>query len=185
MKEDPDLVLIDRILSGERSLYAELVDRYKRYVFTISFRILQNRPEAEEAAQDAFIKAYQHLGNFNRQSKFSTWLYRIAFNTAISYKRKNRYRFEDIQHAQLEILQEAEGNLEKLDRKEFLEKALQKLTEVDRTALTLFYWQEFSLEEMAGILNVPANTLKVRIHRARIRVADELEKLLKKEAVTL
>ena len=185
MTNDPELLLIDRILAGERQLYAELVERYKSYTFTIALKILQNRPEAEEAAQDAFIKAFHHLKGFNRQSKFSTWLYRIAFNTAISYKRKNRQKFQSIENTVIEYGQEAEGMLEKADKKRYLNLAMAKLSESDRTALTLFYMQEFSLEEISDVMSMQPNTVKVRIHRARLRVAEELKNILQKEALTL
>ena len=70
MTQDPDLQIIDRVLAGEQSVYAELVNRYKNYAFTIAFRIVQNKVEAEELAQDAFIKAYHHLKGFQRESRF-------------------------------------------------------------------------------------------------------------------
>jgi RNA polymerase sigma factor (sigma-70 family) len=185
MVQDPENLLIDRILAGESNLYAELVDRYKSYVYTISMKILQHRPEAEESAQDSFIKAFHGLKSFNRQSKFSTWLYRIAFNTAISYKRKHRYQFQSIEHTIIEYGQEADGMLEKTDKKKYLHQALQKLNEADRTALTLFYLEEFSLEEIAEITNQQANTVKVKIHRARLKIAEELKNILNQEALTL
>ena len=93
MTYDRDLELIDKVLAGDQLMYAHIVDTYKRYVFTIAVKILRDKSEAEEAAQDSFIKAYNNLNRFNRQSKFSTWLYRIAFNTAISYKRRQRQPF--------------------------------------------------------------------------------------------
>ncbi|HEY0653979.1 MAG TPA: sigma-70 family RNA polymerase sigma factor [Chryseosolibacter sp.] len=185
MTNDGDLQIIDRILAGEQSLYAGLVDRYKSYVYTIAYKILLNRPEAEEAAQDAFIKAFQNLTTFHRDAKFSTWLYRIAFNTAISYKRKHRHQFQSIETAVIGHSGEGEGSLEKHDKKKFLAMAMEKLGEADRTALSLFYLQEFSLEEIADIMSMQANTIKVRIHRARQRVADELKVILQKEALTL
>jgi RNA polymerase sigma-70 factor (ECF subfamily) len=185
MTNDTDIKTIDRILAGEQNLYANLVDRYKRYTFTIALKILQNKPEAEEAAQDAFIKAYHHLAGFNRESKFSTWLYRIVFNTAISYKRKHKYQFQDIQTTVIEYQQDAEGLLEKMDKQRYLNLAMAKLSETDRTALTLFYMQEFSLDEISEIMSIQANTIKVRIHRARLRVAEELKSILQKEALTL
>lgn len=185
MTNDPEHSLIERILAGEQRLYAELVDKYKSYAYTIAQKILQNKPEAEEATQDAFIKAYQHLTGFNRQSKFSTWLYRIVFNTAISYKRKNRHQFQSIENTFIEYRQEAEGMLERNDKKKFLSHAMAKLNEADRTALTLFYLEEFSLEEIAEITSMQANTVKVRIHRARQRLADELKNILNQEALTL
>jgi RNA polymerase sigma-70 factor (ECF subfamily) len=185
MTNDRDLLTIDRILAGEQGLYASLVDRYKSYTYTITYKVLLNRPEAEEAAQDAFIKAFNHLTAFNRQAKFSTWLYRIAFNTAISYKRKHRHEFLDIETVRELNNDEGEGALERNDKKKFLAMAMNKLGEADRTALSLFYLQEFSLEEIAEIMSMQANTVKVRIHRARQRVADELTIILQKEALTL
>ena len=184
MTIDPEHSRIDRILAGEQHLYAEMVDRYKRYAYTIAKKILA-APEAEEATQDAFIKAYHHLKNFNRQSKFSTWLYRIVFNTAISYKRRHRQPFQDIATAVIKHEYDEEGTLERSDKKRYIDLALAKLNPADRTALTLFYLQEFSLEEIAEITNMHANTVKVRTHRARMRLATELKTILHHEALTL
>jgi RNA polymerase sigma factor (sigma-70 family) len=185
MTNDPDHSILDKILAGEQAAYAELVNKYKSYAYTIALRILQNRPDAEEAAQDAFIKAYNHLAGFNRDSKFSTWLYRIVFNTAISYKRKTRYQFQSLESTVIEYQQEGDGLLEKTDKRKYLNAAMARLNEADRTALTLFYLEEFSLEEIAGITGMQANTAKVRIHRARQRLADELTNILNQEALTL
>jgi RNA polymerase sigma factor (sigma-70 family) len=185
MTNDPEHSRIERILAGEQHLYAEMVDKYKSYAYTIAQKILQNRPDAEEATQDAFVKAYHHLKGFNQQSKFSTWLYRIVFNTAISYKRKHKKQFQSLENTFVEYRGEGEGMLEKTDRKKFLNLAMAKLNEADRTALSLFYLEEFSLEEIAEITGMQANTAKVRIHRARLRLADELKNILNKEALTL
>ncbi|MCU0356858.1 MAG: sigma-70 family RNA polymerase sigma factor [Cyclobacteriaceae bacterium] len=182
---DPEFALIDGIVAGNQQGYAELVNRYKNYAFTLANKILGNRAEAEEAAQDAFIKAYHHLGAFKRDSRFSTWLYRIVFNTAISYKRKQKGHHQSIESAIIEYQAEDTGMLERQDKKKYLDKAINQLSEADKIAITLFYLQEFSLEEIAGITGMPANTVKVRIHRARIRLAEELKRLLKKEALTL
>lgn len=177
--------LIDRILAGEQQVYAELVNRYKSYAFTIALKILENKPEAEEAAQDAFIKAYHHLSTFNRESKFSTWLYRIAFNTAVSYKRKRKGTYQGLDDVIIEYGQEGDGILERNDKKKFIQQAMGKLNEADHLAISLFYLQEFSLEEIAEITGMQANTVKVRVHRARQRLADELQSILKKEAISL
>jgi RNA polymerase sigma-70 factor (ECF subfamily) len=185
MTNDPDISLVESIISGDQQAFAELVDKHKSYAYTIAFKILQSRPEAEEAAQDSFIKAYHALSGFNRQSKFSTWLYRIVFNTAITYKRKNKQQFQSIENTVVEYDQENEASLEKTDKKKYIEQALTRLNEADRTALTLFYLEEFSLEEIAEIMNAQANTIKVRIHRARQRLADELKSILNREALTL
>ena len=177
--------LLDRILGGEEPVYATLVDHYKSYAYTIALKILNNKPEAEEAAQDAFIKAYHYLKSFNRQARFSTWLYRIVFNTAISYKRKNKVQFQTIDNMPIEYQSDSNKGLEKNDKEVFVRMAMEKLSDADRLAIQLYYIQEFSLEEVAGILNQPVNTVKVRVHRARQRVGDELKKILKEEALTL
>lgn len=185
VNDKEDIQLINRILAGEQNLYAQFVDRYKTYAFTIAFRILNNRHEAEEAAQDGFIKAYHHLRNFNRQAKFSTWLYRIVFNTAISYKRKQRVSFYSIEHTIIEHYQDAEKILERQDKTRYLNEAMNRLNEADKLAISLFYLKEFSLEEIGEITGMQPNTAKVRIHRARLRLADELKRILQKEALTL
>lgn len=177
--------LIDRILAGEERCYAELVDQYKSYAFTIALKIVNDRAEAEEVAQDAFIKAFNYLKNFNRTARFSTWLYRIVFNTAISYKRKRRIVTETIDNKHVENPERADAAMERDDKTTFVNEALRKLNEADQLAIQLFYIKEFSLEEVADLMGQNANTIKVRIHRARQRLADELKLLLKKEALTL
>ncbi len=172
-------------MAGERQCYAELVDKYKSYAFTIAFKIVNNRPEAEEAAQDAFMKAFTYLKNFNRQAKFSTWLYRIVFNTAISSKRKNRHQFQSIENSILEYPHRADSELERNDKQIFVAQAMTTLNEADRLAIQLYYIKEFSLEEVAETMGQNINTIKVRVHRARQRLADELKRILKKEALTL
>ncbi len=177
--------LIDRILAGEERCYAELVDTYKSYAYTIALKIVNNRSEAEEVAQDAFIKAFHYLKNFNRQARFSTWLYRIVFNTAISYKRKNRMQLEEIDNKHVENPERADSGMERDDKQVFIAAAMKKLNEADQLAIQLFYMREFSLEEVADMMGQNANTIKVRIHRARQRLAEELTVILKKEALTL
>lgn len=177
--------LIDRILAGEERCYAELVDQYKSYAYTIALKIVNEKAEAEEVAQDAFIKAFNYLKNFNRQARFSTWLYRIVFNTAISYKRKNKLITEGIENKHVENPERADAALERDDKQVFIAQALKKLNEADQLAIQLFYIKEFSLEEVADMMGQNVNTVKVRIHRARQRLADELKMILKKEALTL
>ncbi|MBK8291983.1 MAG: sigma-70 family RNA polymerase sigma factor [Flammeovirgaceae bacterium] len=161
------------------------MDKYKSYAFTIAMKILVNRPEAEEAAQDGFIKAYQYLKSFNRQAKFSTWLYRIVFNTAISYKRKTKPAFQSIENSIIEYSEHADHQSEQEDKEIFISQAMTKLNEADRLAIQLYYMKEFSMEEVAAMMDQNVNTIKVRIHRARLRLGDELKGILKKEALTL
>jgi len=182
---EEEYLLIDRILAGDRNLYATLVDKYKSYAYTIAMKVLENRSDAEEAAQDAFVKAFHYLKGFNKQAKFSTWLYRIVFNTAISYKRKRKPAFQSIENSIVEYSERADQKTEQDDKQIFIVKAMDKLNEADRLAIQLFYIKEFSMEEVADMMGQNINTIKVRIHRARLRLADELKVILKQEALTL
>ncbi len=182
---DQEYLLIDQILAGDRNRYATLVDNYKSYAYTIAMRVLDNRSDAEEASQDAFIKAFHYLKGFNRQAKFSTWLYRIVFNTAISYKRKRKPDFQSIENSIIEYSESADHKTEQDDKQVFIIKAMDKLNEADRMAIQLFYIKEFTMEEVAAMMGQNINTVKVRIHRARLRLADELRGILKQEALTL
>ena len=184
-RDTDDLKLIDRILAGEQRVYAQLVERYKNYAFAIALRIVPSRPDAEEAAQDAFIKAYNNLARFNREARFSTWLYRIVFNTAVSYRRKQKNVFQSIENTIVEYDQDSEKIMEKKDKSRFLQMGLEKLNEADRVAITLFYLKEMSLEEIGNITGMMPNTVKVRIHRARLRLADEMKNILRLEALSL
>ena len=182
---EEEYLLIDRILAGERNLYATLVDKHKSYAYTIAMKVLDNRSDAEEAAQDSFIKAFHYLKGFNRQAKFSTWLYRIVFNTAISYKRKRKPVHQSIENSIIEYSERADQQTEQDDKQIYIVKAMDKLNEADRLAIHLFYIKEFSMEEVADMMGQNINTIKVRIHRARLRLADELRVILKQEALTL
>lgn len=181
---DPDFAVIDRVLAGEEETFAILVERHKRFAYTIAHKVIGNTQEAEEAAQDAFVKAYRSLPKFGKQSKFSTWLYRIVFNTAISYKRKNKPHVTSIDEAR-RVHADSDTTMESEERVRHLEAALNHINEADRTALVLFYLKELSMEEIASITGQNVNTLKVRIHRARQRLARELKLILKEEALTL
>ncbi len=183
--KEEEFALIDRVLAGQTEAYAQLVDAYKSFAFTIALKVLDNRPEAEEAAQDAFIRAFHYLKKFNREARFSTWLYRITFNTAISAKRKNRIRLDSIENKMIAYDGAAEESLERNDKQVYIAQAMEKLNEADKLSIQLYYLQEFSLDEVAEIMGQPSNTIKVRVHRARLRLAEELTKILKSEVVNL
>lgn len=180
-----DEIIIDKVLGGEKEFYNQLIEKHKSYAFTIALNVLNNREDAEEVAHDSFIKAYQSLTSFNRQSKFSTWLYRIVFNTAISCKRKQKGKKESLDTVKYTYSEGSSSEMESQDQKRFIRQALSLLPEIDRNVLTLFYLKEFSLEEIAEITNMSFNTAKVRLHRARKKLADEMKTILKEEALNL
>jgi RNA polymerase sigma factor (sigma-70 family) len=184
-----DISLINRIRTGDKSAYKELINRHKDYAFTIAYRILNSREDAEEIAQDAFMQVFGALNSFNGESKFTTWFYRIVFNAALMQKRKNRIFTDDIDTSSEAFLvnnsSDSSEKLRKSERQKAIQQALQNLSADDVLMITLFYLKEQSLEEIAEITQISAETAKVKIHRARKRLADEMKKQMKDEVKSL
>ena len=176
-----DNEIISQVLSGDHQAYAGLVNRYQNYVFTLTLRIVKNREDAEEVAQDVFIKAYKYLADFKGASKFTTWLYTIVNNTCISFLRKKKL---DIHSLDNEKVFEVADNLDSGMRANMVEQksklamvndAISLLSGDDAQVITLYYKAEQSLEETAQILGIEVNTAKVRLHRARTRLKEKME----------
>ncbi|MFP4605586.1 MAG: RNA polymerase sigma factor [Bacteroidales bacterium] len=192
MSDFGDEYYIERILNGDQSSYALLVERYKNMVFTIAIRMLKNHELAEEVSQDAFLKAYKSLKQFKKKSKFSTWLYRIVYNQCISELRKQKQNTMSIDDESSsksvlnieDTLSKTEG-LENEDRKYYIEKALSYLPEDDRMIITLFYQNEMTTEEIANIVNLSVSNVKVKLYRSRNKLYETLNSLLQNEISTL
>jgi len=186
-----DIDLIEQTLAGNQSAYADLVKRHQRFVFTLALRFSKNREDAEEIAQDCFIKAYRALTSYGGQSKFSTWLYTIVYNTAMTFLRKKRIATDSIDDEatfiQVENHESAydTDNVENKSRSFYLNQAITQLLPDDAIIITLFYKGEQSLEEIAQTLGMEANTVKVKLFRARQRLKDKLERNLKHEVKEL
>jgi RNA polymerase sigma-70 factor (ECF subfamily) len=186
-----DQELISEVLAGKQSAYAQLIERHKRFVFTLAMRFAKNREDAEEIAQDCFVKAYRSLHTFKNHSKFSTWLYSIVYTTAMTFIRKKKLDTSSLDdqenHLQVENLEGAFGSdtIENKSRKEYITRAIDLLMPDDAAIITLFYLAENSLEEIGKALGMETNTAKVKLHRARHRLKDKLEGLLKHEVKEL
>ena len=184
-------MLIERILSGQTDQYAMLVKRHQRFVFTLALRFAKNREDAEEIAQDCFVKAYKALGTFKQTSKFSTWLYTITYTTAMTFLRKKRLDTLSISddEAFIQLENHTSGfmanSYEKKDSYKFLNEAITQLSIDDAAVITLFYQGEQSLEEIGATLGMAPNTIKVKLHRARQRLKEKLQYLLKDEVKEL
>lgn len=192
MQQQPsDIELITAVLSGYTSVYSELVKRHQRFVFTLAMRYAKNREDAEEIAQDCFIKAYRALGTFKQTSKFSTWLYTIVYTTAMSFLRKKRLETQSIDEGENSIQLENHisdyhaNTVEKKSSHAYLNQALELLPPEDTAILTFFYKGELSLEEIGKTLNMEPNTVKVKLHRARLKLKEKLQYLLKDEVKEL
>ena len=151
-----DNEIISKVLNGDHQAYAGLVNRYQNYVFTLALRMVKNREDAEEVAQDAFIKAYKYLADFKGNSKFSTWLYTIVNNTGITFLRKKRLEIHSLDNEKVfEMAANRDSGInanlvEQKSKLNMVNNAIAMLNPDDAEVITLFYKAEQSLDEIAG-----------------------------------
>ncbi|EDP95786.1 sigma-70 family RNA polymerase sigma factor [Kordia algicida OT-1] len=172
MTQNTDQDYIEQIRAGNVNAYAMLVTKYKAMTFTLAFRVVGNKEDAEEVAQDTFVKAYKALDSFKGTSKFSTWLYRIVYNTSLDYIKKNKRvvlseHIDEINESDIGTMQDAMSYLEAKEKKQMIENALLKLPEEERVLLTLFYFEELSLKEISEIVKISYDNVKIKLHRSR------------------
>lgn len=164
--------IISQVVNGNTGAYRLLVDQYKDLVFSLVLKILRNREEAEEVTQDTFLKAYHALPTFKNESRFSTWLFRIGYNTAISRTRKKvivTSVIDDyvIDNLSIDTVQE---NLDQIDQDEkmrILKTAIDKLSEDEQLLINLFYFNKQNIEEICVITGLSESNVKVKLHRIR------------------
>ncbi|HMG67418.1 MAG TPA: RNA polymerase sigma factor [Chitinophagaceae bacterium] len=182
-----DIEIISMVLKGDHNAYALLVERYKSYVFTLTLRFTKSREDAEEVSQDIFVKAYRSLADFKGASKFSTWLYTIVNTTCITFLRKKRLQVQSLDDERtFEVADSQDSGLranqvEQKSRLSMVNQAIALLNPDDAEIITLFYKNEQSLEEIGQILGLEVNTAKVRLHRARARLKEKMEKYFAEE----
>ncbi len=184
MQKSDDLNLIDRFNKGDSSAFGEIVNKYQDKIYNLCRHMLGNADDAEDAAQDVFLKAYQALPKFQPNASLYTWLYRIATNTCIDYKRKPVWEslFGSTEEGEKIIhdLASDAPSPEKLYQSKQIDKALQeclgKLSSKLRAIIVLKEVEELSYEEMSETLDISIGTVKSRIARAR----EELQKCMKK-----
>ena len=170
MKQD-EAHIIQEILKGKTDRYEYFLNQYGQQVFSLVARIASCQEDAEELTQDVFLKAFQQLSSFKAESSFSTWIYRIATNMAISDFRKKKYNvlhlddavFANLSDTQVDEALEDDSE-EQLQR---LSAAMQKLDAEERALISLFYMEEKPLTEIAFILGIKENNAKVKLHRTR------------------
>lgn len=178
----PDNELIQHVLQGNTAAYAELVERYRNFVFTIVLRYISNREDAEEVSQDIFVKAFRSLADFKGASKFSTWLYTITTTTSLTFLRKKKLEVQSLDNEKVfAVADNVDGGMsanqiEQKSRLAMVNEAIKMLSPDDAQIITLFYKGEQSLEEIAQIMGKEANAVKVQLHRARTRLKEKMTK---------
>jgi RNA polymerase sigma-70 factor (ECF subfamily) len=186
----PDSILIKRALGGDQAAYCRIMERYRGPIFSVVYRMVRNRLQAEDLVQETFIKAFAALAHFNEEYAFSTWLYKIAINNCIDYFRKKKLATCSLEHPITvkdgEIPREfadaaasPERTLLAKERARIIEEAIASLPENYRICIVLRHHEDRSYEEISQILHVPLGTVKARIFRAREMLKKRLKEQLR------
>lgn len=175
MEQKDESYYIKRILDGETECFSVFLDRYSRPLYTLIVQIVGCHEDAEELLQDVFLKAFRHLGRYKGDCRFSTWMYRIAYNTAISATRKTKRELLYIEENTIDTVPDeaADSLLAFVDNEEQLErlnKAIDQLNGEEKALITLFYYEEKSMDEIAEVLKISIANVKVRLHRTRKKI---------------
>ncbi len=190
MSQSKDQIYIDKVLQGDATSYSYLVEKYKDMAYTVAIKIVRNAEDAEEVAQDSFIKAFQQLRTFQGRSKFSTWLYTIVYRTAISKTRKKKIEVTSIDDYVIDNYSTGSSfsqieELKSEEQQKYIKAAIDKLPELDALLVTLFYVNDNSLDEIEKITGYSKTNVKVRLFRARKKLYKSLELFLDKELKTI
>lgn len=188
MTTNNDQYYINQLLNGDTKAMTVLVDRYKDLIYTLALRMLKNREEAEEVSQDTFIKMYKSLSKFKGDSKFSTWLYKVAYNNCLDRIKKNKKQWNDVaidefSEYQIKTLDNALDNLMAEERQQTIQNCLQLLPSDESFLLTLYYYEDLSLEDISKIVGITANNVKVKLFRSRKKLTTILKQYLEPEII--
>ena len=190
MDKNSDQIYIDKVLAGDTNAFAYLINKYKNMSYTVAIKIVKSHEDAEEVAQDSFLKAYEKLNTFKGNAKFSTWLYTIVYRNAITKIRKKKVTTTDIDdyvinnHCEGDDFPQLEA-LKNEEQQKYVREAIEKLSEKDALLITLFYMNDNSIEEIEQITGLSQSNIKVKLFRARKKLNLELSGLLKEELNTI
>jgi RNA polymerase sigma factor (sigma-70 family) len=184
MEQTEDQYYLDKINNGDPSSYAFLVNKYKDLVYSIAIKILRDTDEAQDIAQDSFIKAYQQIGSFQGKSKFSTWLYTITYRTAVTRLKENKVDTITLGDEIGEIPDHLPGQLDQLQAKQvkqYVKQAIDKLPQIDALLVTLYYINDLPVKEIEEITGLSKPNVKIKLFRARKVLERELKFLMDSE----
>lgn len=185
-----DNIYIEKIRKGNPAAFASLVEKHKDMVFTIIVKIVRKPEDAEEIAQDVFLKVYEKLESFRGDSKFSTWLYRIAYNAAISKTRKRRLEVEalddfTINNYSVDDVKEELGLIDAEEQQVLLKDAMEDLSDDDYLIVKLFYLEELSVKEISQVNGLSQANVKVKLHRIRKKLYCSMKDSMEKKVETV
>lgn len=187
--EEPEEILVKKAKKGDTKAFGELVKRYERYIVNLVYRTLGYSEDAEDIAQETFIKAFTNIKNFKEESKFSTWLSKIAINLCMDKFRSKSSKEENLEEGVwLTIPQNSyydpEETAERLEIQERIRKAVASLPEELRIVFVLRELEDLSYDEISKMLNIPMGTVESRLYRARMKLKTLLSDLRTVEEVT-
>jgi RNA polymerase sigma factor (sigma-70 family) len=190
MDKTEDLYYIEAVRKGNVQAFSVLVEKYQKLVYTLALKLLKKPEDAEEIAQDTFVKAFQKLDTYEGKSKFSTWLYSITYNACVSELRKRRIEFKSLDDTRITEQDEMKMHdyyreVKKEDQEKYLNLALEKLPEDDQVLVTLYYYENQSMDEISTITGLTVSNIKVKIHRARKKMYEILHEMLHEEIYSL
>ncbi len=190
MNKTDESYYIDAVKNGNVQAFTFLVDKYQNMIYTLALKLMKRAEDAEEMAQDTFVKAFQKIHTYEGKSRFSTWLYSITYNACISELRKRKISFASLDDRQISDQDEARmgdyfSETKKEDQERYLTLAMAKLPEDDQFLVTLYYYENQSMDEISAITGLTVSNVKIRIHRARKRMHQLLQEMLKEEVYSL
>lgn len=168
-----DVQLIHKIINGDQRAFSRLVARYQNHMYTVCYNILKTKPEAQEATQDTFLKAYKALAGYKEDAKFSSWLYKIAYRTSLDLIRK-RKKTTDISEVSSGLADKSSTAHTSMEESEFsreLDHAIMQLDPKEAGMIKMFYLEELSTKELAEITGESLSNVKVILYRARKKLA--------------
>lgn len=186
MNTNTDQHYITKVLEGDTQAFAVLVERYKDLVFTLAIRLVKHREDAEEVAQDVFIKVFQKLSTFKGDSKFSTWIYKITYYTGLDrIKKQKRSRntvgIDEFTEHEVKTMETALDVLENKEREAMIQNCLNEMPAEDSFLLTLYYFEDQSIDAIAKVMQLKANNVKVKLFRSRKKLSAILRNRLEPE----
>jgi len=189
MTKQPDEYYIEKTLHGDANAFSFLIERYKDMVFTLAVKMTKSKEDAEEISQDSFVKAYRYLPKFKGDSKFSTWLYKISYNTCLDSIKKSAYQrnqvvIDEVTENQLASVETILDGIEKEERAAVMHTCLEQLAEDEKAVLVFFYFKELSLKEIVEITAITEANVKVKLHRARKKLLSIVKNTVEPEIIS-
>ena len=173
--------IIQKSIEGDHNAFNSLINTYKRQVYYLCMKILRVKEEAEEVAQDVFVKLFRDLHKFNGDAKLSTWIFRITYNECISKIRKNRKYLEqeNVENYNFSFIEKGYENIENQEKTALLETALDELDEESKAIVLMFYYHDKSVDEIGQITRLKRENVKIKLFRARKKLLHVLENKFK------